>query len=157
MATNVKDYYKVLGVTRDASFDEIKIAFRQQAMRYSDGNDPNARALKEAFDILTDPKKRKQYDRYLDKETARAIKENPLQAWEYLTLQSSKNYGVIKYYINGRQEPKLKNALFANVINMFGAEGWELVGIASDAGQQTFVFKRPTDEPPAQQEKIAPA
>ena len=65
-----KDLYEVLGVSRDASDDEIKKAFRRQARKlHPDVNkSPNAeeefKELNEAYDVLSDPQKRSAYDRF---------------------------------------------------------------------------------------------
>ncbi|WP_046920092.1 DnaJ domain-containing protein, partial [Streptomyces stelliscabiei] len=64
-----KDYYKVLGVPKDATEAEIKKAYRKLAREFHpDANKGNVKAeerfkeISEANDILGDPKKRKEYD-----------------------------------------------------------------------------------------------
>ncbi len=64
-----KDYYKVLGVDKNSSQDEIKKAYRKLAMKYHpDRNQDNKKAeekfkqVTEANEVLSDPEKRKKYD-----------------------------------------------------------------------------------------------
>jgi DnaJ-class molecular chaperone len=64
-----KDYYKILGVARGASADDIKKAFRKLARKYHpDVNPGDKRAeekfkeINEAYEVLADPEKRKKYD-----------------------------------------------------------------------------------------------
>ena len=66
-----RDYYEVLGVSRTASGDEIKTAYRKLAFHYHpDRNPDDAEAenkfkeAAEAYEILSDPGKRAQYDRF---------------------------------------------------------------------------------------------
>ena len=66
-----KDYYEVLGVGKDASADDIKRAYRRMAMKYHPDKNPGNKEAEakfkecaEAYEVLSDPEKRKQYDQY---------------------------------------------------------------------------------------------
>ena len=69
MATD-RDYYEILGVSRDATQDELKAAFRNLARKYHPdvNKSPDAEAkfkeINEAFQVLSDPNQRAAYDRY---------------------------------------------------------------------------------------------
>lgn len=63
-----KDYYSILGVPRNASQEEIKKAFRKLAHEYhpdkQGGNEEKFKEVNEAYRILSDEKKRREYDTY---------------------------------------------------------------------------------------------
>ena len=62
-----KDYYKILGVDRNASNDEIKTAFRKLAHKHhpDKGGDPELfKQASEAYSVLGNPEKREKYDTY---------------------------------------------------------------------------------------------
>ncbi|GAF94058.1 unnamed protein product, partial [marine sediment metagenome] len=68
-----KDYYQILGVKRDASQKEIRQAYRRLARRFHPDVNPGDKAaearfkeINEAHEVLSDPEKRKKYDRYGD-------------------------------------------------------------------------------------------
>src|SRR6187399_2597312 len=66
-----KDYYKTLGVARDASAKDIKSAFRKAARQHHPDVNPGDKAaeekfkaLNEAYEVLSDAEKRKKYDQF---------------------------------------------------------------------------------------------
>src|SRR5438477_4402388 len=67
--TTKKDYYETLGAKKSASVDDIRKAFRKLARKYHPDVNPSDKAAEEKFkaiseanDVLSDPKKRKIYD-----------------------------------------------------------------------------------------------
>ena len=63
----MKDYYQILGVSRNASQEEIKKAYRKLAHKYhpdKGGDEKKFREINEAYQVLSDKEKRAQYDRY---------------------------------------------------------------------------------------------
>jgi len=67
-----KDYYQILGVPGNATNEQIKKAYRKLAMQYHPDRNPGKekwanekfKEINEAFSVLGDPKKRKQYDQF---------------------------------------------------------------------------------------------
>ncbi|MBQ8290046.1 MAG: molecular chaperone DnaJ [Clostridia bacterium] len=71
MAENKHDYYEVLGITKGASEDEIKRAYRKLAMKYHPDHNPGDKEaeakfkeINEAYAILSDKEKKEKYDQF---------------------------------------------------------------------------------------------
>src|SRR5437588_9069919 len=71
MAVDYKDYYKILGVSKDASEKEIRQAYRKLARKYHPDVNPNNKEaeskfkeINEAYEVLSDAEKRKKYDKF---------------------------------------------------------------------------------------------
>ncbi|HAT7071531.1 TPA: DnaJ domain-containing protein [Legionella pneumophila] len=93
-----KDYYKIMGVSQDASEKDIKMAYRKLARKYHPdiSKEPDAeeqfKEMAEAYEVLKDPKKRSEYDQYLkykefnpqsDGYTGRRTQEQPFQEFHF--------------------------------------------------------------------------
>src|SRR5882724_5523586 len=69
MAVKFRDYYEVLGVSKTATEDEIKKAYRKLARKHHPDVNPDDKSaedkfkeINEAYEVLSDPEKRKRYD-----------------------------------------------------------------------------------------------
>jgi molecular chaperone DnaJ len=70
MTTSKRDYYEVLGVAREATPEDLKKAFRKQALKFHPDRNKEADAsdrfkeVNEAYQVLSDPKRKAQYDQF---------------------------------------------------------------------------------------------
>ncbi|HEY6902454.1 MAG TPA: J domain-containing protein [Puia sp.] len=94
------DYYKVLGVNKTASQDEIRSAYRKLARKFHPDLNPNDKEankkfqqINEANEVLSDPEKRKKYDQY-GKDWQHA------EAFEKAQQEAGQNRGQRRTYTN---------------------------------------------------------
>lgn len=90
MTSQFQDYYEVLGVDRKADMPALRKAFRGLARKYHpdvNGQDPNAetkfKIINEAYEVLSDPKKRRRYDELGPDYARRGYAPPPSQSWDF--------------------------------------------------------------------------
>jgi curved DNA-binding protein len=115
------DYYKILGVDKNATQDEIKKAYRKLARKYHPDLNPNDKEanrmfqqINEANEVLSDPEKRKKYDTY-----AEQYGENWKHAEEFEKARASQQ----QQYWQGSQQ---------------GAGAWQEYGFGEGFGESGF-------------------
>lgn len=96
------DYYKILGVEKNVDAEEIKKAYRKLALKYHPDRNPNNpvaeekfKNLSEAYAVLSDPEKRKQYDNFgSDQFSQRFSREDIFRDFDINEILREMGFGV---------------------------------------------------------------
>ena len=123
-----KDYYKILGISKTASADEVKKAYRKLAIKYHPDKNPNDKAAEEKFkevneanEILKDEKKRKEYDALAD-DYKNYQQSGGKQGFDGYS-QGNRNQGNQQYQSRGNGRQQFDDDSFADFFaNMFGGQ-----------------------------------
>ena len=99
-----KDYYKILGIERTASTDEIRKAYRKLARKYHPDINPGNKAAEEKFkelsvahEVLGDPDKRKRYDEFGEAGLSPGFDPEQARAYQRWQEQSAHTAGASRY------------------------------------------------------------
>ncbi|MCX7902794.1 MAG: DnaJ domain-containing protein, partial [Burkholderiaceae bacterium] len=102
-----KDYYQILGVSRDADEKEIKSAYRKLARKYHPDVNPGDKTaeekfkeINEAYQVLSDPEKRAAYDRYGEQwQTYQRMREQYGEGFQPGGFESPFGFGNFQEFI----------------------------------------------------------
>eukprot|EP01138_Halocafeteria_seosinensis_P003442 gb/GECG01003518.1/.p1 GENE.gb/GECG01003518.1/~~gb/GECG01003518.1/.p1 ORF type:complete len:313 (+),score=38.85 gb/GECG01003518.1/:1-939(+) len=95
-----KDYYKILGISPDASFDEVKKSFRELAKKYhpdvgtSEADPGLFKLIAEAYSVLSDEEKRRQYDAQFSSSSSHRMSEEDREKIRKKNEQFSEGFGT---------------------------------------------------------------
>ena len=117
-----KDYYSVMGVSPDADSKDIKTAYRRLARKYHPdiSKEPNAeekfKELGEAYEVLKDPEKRKQYDQYAsDWKSSQNGQSSPHNfSWDDNSTDNHYSYDFFESLFGGAPHFQQKSKVGAN-------------------------------------------
>jgi len=138
MAT--RDYYDILGVNKNASEDELKKAYRKLAMKYHPDRNPNKKEaeerfkeLNEAYAVLSDKEKRKQYDTFGQEGfRQRFTQEDIFRGFDFEDIFSNLFGG------RGRREFRSGGRGGYDFSDLFGRGGYQDMGRVPQKGEDMY-------------------
>lgn len=134
----MKDYYQILGVSRQADDSEIKKAFRKLAMQYHPdrgGDQARFQEINEAYNVLGDPKKRSEYD-------------NPVQRIHVHSHRTPFNFDDIFSMFGTQFRPDMQRTASARMqlwisLRDVAQGGRRVISVASPQGQSNVEIEIP--------------
>lgn len=110
-----KNYYETLGISNSATADEIKKAYRKQAMQYHPDKNPDNKAaedkfkdISEAYEVLSDPDKKSRFDRFGTVDDKSFHAHDPYDIFEQFRRQTSGFGGFGGGFGSGQWQPQTK-------------------------------------------------
>lgn len=132
-----KDYYEILGIKKGASEEEIKKAYRKQALRYhpdknkSPGAEDKFKEIAEAYDVLSDAKKKDIFDRFGEEgkiikllQETHINRNRQMSGWRWVGLIINKLYIQLSKRINRNHGRKSNQPLVVFCGMLFGLVFW---------------------------------
>ncbi|MBN2144518.1 MAG: DnaJ domain-containing protein [Candidatus Aureabacteria bacterium] len=124
MSVKFKDYYEILGVSRDSSLDDVKKTYRKLARKYhpdvnkSPQSEAKFKEINEAYEVLGDPEKRKKYDQ-LGSNWQNGQDFQPPPGWENIHFDFKRGDGDF----SGFQFGEMGGGGFSDFFEMFFGQG----------------------------------
>ncbi len=123
-----KDYYNILGISRDASESEIKKAYRKLALKYhpdknkSPGAEDKFKLAAEAYEVLSDPQKKSTYDRFGEEGVKGNASAGGFNGGSFSFQQGTDPHKIFESFFGG-QDPFSSSTGGFNFMNMGGPSG----------------------------------